>query len=228
MTDSLNNSSHDSLIYFLLNDKEVTTKYILAQYYLQTAKFSDALSLLESIPYSFRLSNAQEFQNQKFIDFISLIQSVYNDTLGYIIPDSTQNLLNLAQNDVDLCGAWARNLLEEFGVIEYTEPIIMLQALRPSREKISHGNNVEISSDFNIYPNPCKDYFIAEYKKEKIQDDYLVKLVNGSGFQVSSFKLSRSSNQVIIPMEKNPSGIYYCCLISNGKIKGVKKIVKSN
>ena len=134
-------------------------------------------------------------------------------------------LEQLFTDDQNLPGAFARNILTASSLINYCEPIIIETTLKFSRIIHKYGKNIQISTDFKVYPNPCKDYVIAEYTTGKSTDVCYVILYDQSGKRVSAYAMKNSGDQVVIPLKQYSRGNYFLNLIVNGKSKGIKKII---
>ena len=222
--------SADSLTGLLQNDFNLISRYNLITYYLDHHNFNQANDVLQSIPNQFTLSNEDQVVCQDFTTLIPILEQLCNDTFGYIVPDSIQIniLLDLATHDRTTPGTFARNILIANGLLEYHEPILLGTTLKSLRPFHNYGKNVQISSEFKVYPNPCKDYLIVECQKAKLTDIVICNLINSARVILSTYSLQKSSNQVIIPLTTYPPGNYFVQLKVNGINKGICQVIKIN
>lgn len=77
-------------------------------------------------------------------------------------------------------------------------------------------------TDFEIYPNPAKDYFVIKSVNFSNNENYTFKVVNSIGEQIFENKLN-NSEQMQISTKGLPSGIY-TVYITNGKISNAYNI----
>ena len=222
--------SSDSITDLLQYDFNLISRYDLIVFYLNRYDFNQADNILQNIPNEFTLRPDDQVVCQDFNVLIPILEQLSNDTFRYIAPDSLQiiSLLSLAERDYSIPGVFARNILIDNGFIDYNEPILLETSLKSSRWYRHFGKNIKISSELKVYPNPCKDYIIAEYQKEKPTDIAICHLINSSGLILSTFSLQKTSTQVIIPITKYPPGNYLIQLKVNGITKGISRIVKIN
>ena len=227
LCDTIDSWAIDSLVSLLENTNRLEAKYYLFYYYLNRHDFTQADNVLQNIPSEFNLSTDEHNIYTEYSTLLPILQQIYNDTLGYYIQDSLQitDLEQLALNDKNLPGAFARNILISSGIIYYKEPIILETDLKSSRIIHNYEKKIQISGEFKVYPNPCKDYVIAEYTKGELTDLCYINLYDKSGKRIASFSMKHSADQVVIPLQQYPKGNYFLQLFVNGKSKGVKKII---
>jgi hypothetical protein len=121
--------------------------------------------------------------------------------------------------------AWARNILIASDLLEYQEPIVSESMLKSSRKGRYHWTNSRpISSVLKVFPNPAKDIIIAEYKTNNILNKALIIITDAKGSFIRSYKLIKNENQLIIPVENLPSGLYLIQLHVNGKLKESRRV----
>jgi len=152
---------------------------------------------------------------------------MYNDTLGYLAPDSLQTiaLQLLAADDNDFPGAFARNILVALAFLDYNEPIVNESLLKSSRKGRYHWTHSRpISSVLKVFPNPAKDFVIVEYKAGDILDQSMIIINDAKGSYIHSYKLTKIENQLIIPLEDLQSGLYIIQLHVNGNLKESRRV----
>ncbi len=122
-------SSIDSLISIYLNENRLSTRYELAFMYLDQDDSANVNDILNSIPAEFDLS-AQElsFHNQ-YRDIFDILMNVKNDTTG-LDSLQIQALNEIFQEDKDIPGCYASNLLIKERSIFYHEPVYIYNELK--------------------------------------------------------------------------------------------------
>lgn len=76
-----------------------------------------------------------------------------------------------------------------------------------------------------IYPNPARNYVIAEYT---CKDDYtrgLLEIRNNIGKAFMTVPLNSNHDYLVISTDKLPFGIYFCNLVLEGNIITTEKLI---
>jgi hypothetical protein len=146
--------------------------------------------------------------------------------------DSLQinELSEISADDRNLVGAYARNLLNVTGHLQYLEPIILPESTTKSawRRNFTSGT---LSSDpyfLSVFPNPATSYFTVEYNINTVlpQGASVSIVVTGiSGNQLKMFVNTKLYDQIIIPTRELPSGTYLLSLQTGGVTRKTVKIV---
>jgi len=226
--DTTNLWSADSLVSLYLSDTRLSSKYLLVNHYLDMFDYSSANNILDNIPYDFALTQPQFETYSKMIELVSILPHLYNDTSGYIIPDSSQSVIleDLATLDHDIPGAWARNILIGSGLMTYEEPLFCGSTLKSSRkEKYHPTRSHSIESEFKVFPNPASDFIIVEYKNNSDKNEGLIRILDLEGRLLKSHPLKKKENQQIIPVIDLITGTYIVQFVSNRSSKGSQKVV---
>jgi hypothetical protein len=226
--DTLNEWAADSLISLFSSDDRLSSRYLLAQYYLDDCNFTLANSVLQNIAIQFNLTNRQLATHQNYLALVALLPQLCSDTMGFAMPDSNQRIAleQLSETDYSLPGAWARNILIAAGLQNYQEPVFSGTELKSSRkERFRWTTAHSIDSKLRVYPNPARDYIIVEYKKNESKDQYSIQVLDQKGKKIMSFILSKTEDQKIIPIANLPSGNYLIQLKVNQSPKESCKVV---
>ncbi|MFH1298188.1 MAG: T9SS type A sorting domain-containing protein [Bacteroidota bacterium] len=226
--DTIHSWAPDSLINLFESDDRVSSRYLLTQYYLDRFNFSEASYVLQNIPSEFSLSERQSATYQKILSLVDLFPQLFNDTLGYLVPDSIQApiLEQLADAGYELPGAWARNILVSAGLLDYQEPLVSETTLKSSRrDRFTWTHSRPIAADLKVFPNPAKDFVIAEYKKNNVLDQVQIVVLDAKGIKIRSYALQKAESQQLIPTNGLPSGIYLIQLRVNGLPTESRKVV---
>jgi len=228
LLDSINVWASDSLINLLESDEQLSSHYLLALYYLNQFNFSEAGNELQNISSQFDLNERQSATHQKILSLVSVLPSLFTDTTGFLVPDSTFQLTleQIAEADHDLPGAWARNILIASGLMNYHEPIINESTLKSSRKGKYHWTRSRsIVSKMKVFPNPAMDYIIVEYAHYDDSDEVQLTLFDSRGIKTGIFSLTKSKDQKVISTSDMPSGTYFIQLCVNGMPKATCKVV---
>ena len=213
----------DSLISLLNKDNSLETKFDLINYYYYLGNFTAGNSTLSNILVNFNLSDKQQQTYYRFSELFPILQQVKTNSSGFEGLDSNQVVVlhNLAQNDDDLPGAYARNLLVMNGQLQYQEPIIFPSSLKETRKMHdvdpSHSDYKEYW--LKIYPNPAKNSFTVEYrtiKSKSANSDITISVTDLNGQEIMVYQENRNFDQMTISTENLANGEYLVLLKENG------------
>jgi len=126
ISDTIHPWALDSLVALLEDESTLSAKFILLSHYLENRQFGKADTLLQNIPVSLTLSSTEIAILQRYDSLLAVLKQIYTDTLGYTMPDSlhTVALQQLAIHQKDYPGAFARNVLIAFGLMEYSSTLL--------------------------------------------------------------------------------------------------------
>jgi hypothetical protein len=146
LNDTLSQWSKDSLLVLMQNDLVFSTQISLANYYMDRKEFLSADSLLQSLSENYNIKPRDDSARLRLITLIPLLQQLYIDTIGYLIPDSIQQLIlqALSSNKSEIAGAYARNILIASGLLDYQEPVLTTSTLKSSKRY--HSVNIDKAS----------------------------------------------------------------------------------
>jgi hypothetical protein len=190
-----------------------------------------------------------ETRNMKHLLFLPLllasIQAYFQileqvNQTGQIIPinDSIliQDLQNLSENDIDLPGSCARNLLIAYGLIDYSEPIefpdtsVAAPSLPILNKKKDQGKASNSNESFiRVFPNPAKDYVIIEFliAPKEPNSSVAIEINDASGILIEKIVTSKIYDQVLFKTSKLNKGIYLCVLKVNNQVIASNKFIIS-
>lgn len=104
----------------------------------------------------------------------------------------------------------------------YIEPIIIPDDEKSTLEetffKVSHFGN---GCYLKLFPNPAKQYVIAEYKVDKKiidQSDILLSITSIEGKNLQTRILDKLQDQVLIDASEFKTGTYLCAIKAGGKV----------
>jgi len=229
--DTVNPSSHDSLIALFQNQPDLPLKYLLAFEYLNTRDTNSLNNTLAAIPSSFNLNPQQSNAHNDYLAYFLIMKSMVRNDKNIFTMDSSsiavvQNIYNTGLEPVK---TYARNILIIREALTYHEPILLPDNVKSSKEKkiIKMGRFVE-KSYMKVFPNPAKQYLIVEYNlKDKFNNKNEVTLIvtNTNGHNMLQKILIKRQDQELIPTTTFSTGTYLCSISVNGKILDTKKFV---
>jgi len=229
--DTINPSSHDSLIALLQNQPDLPLKYRLAFEYLSTGDTSSLNNTLVAIPLSLNLDQQEIDVHNDYLTYFSVMKNLERNNRNILTMDSASLALiqNLYANDHEPVRSIVRNILIARGELNYHEPILLPDDLKSSKEKKRYlTSKFTDKSYLKVFPNPAKQYVIVEYNlKEKFSNKHEVLLIltNIKGSPVLVKKLIKRQDQELINTSGFISGTYICSLMVNGKTLDNKKLV---
>jgi len=226
--DLIHDWAPDSLINLFESDQQLSTHYLLVQYYLNNLSFSEAGSELQAISSVFDLNERQYATHQNILSLVSVLPELFNDTTGFLVPDSLQRQLleQIAEDDHDLPGAWARNILIANRLLDYNEPIVNESTLKFSRKEKYHWTHSRaMAAEMKVFPNPAEDYIIVEYAQKQHTDAVYLELFNSQGIKLQTYKLTKGTDQKIIYTGNLLPGGYLIQLVVKGTARESKKII---
>lgn len=229
--DTINPSSHDSLIAILQNQPDLLLKYRLAFKYLSTGDTNSLNNTLVAIPLSRNLDQQETNVHNDYLTYFSVMKELARNNKSILTIDSAslaliQNLYNTGHDPVR---SIVRNILIARGELNYHEPILLPDMLKSSKEKKSYMTGKFVEKTYmRIFPNPARQYVIVEYNlKEKFSNNHKVLLIltNIKGSPVLVKKLIKRQDQELINTSDFTPGTYICSLMLNGKTLDNKKLV---
>lgn len=116
------------------------------------------------------------------------------------------------------------NLLIKDRLVDYIEPVYLCDPLKsfPAEDK---NPQLENKTEYlKVFPNPAKNYFIAQYDLIGQQDPGILFMTDISGKILMTFLLKDNLNQIVIPIQEFPSGVYLLKLLSGNYLLDSEKL----
>ena len=222
LSDTMNiSASIDSIISTLQSRNYHKARYKLSMYYLNQHDSLNSFATIDSIPYEFFLTSDELIVHGLYIDLLENIWDIINDTIG--IDSIHITALNQFADNPSLPGLYARNMLVNVGEFSYEEQVFLPNSLKVS--PIWHSRNIrKTDSKLHVFPNPARNYFTIEYSVDKYYKDTWLILTDISGKHIKSIDVKGTKNQIIVPVQNIPSGIYVLQLFANDNLLESKKI----
>lgn len=214
---------NDSILELLSSSNNFYSRiqYALINGDLGNANIAD--QTLENIPVDFVLdenSNAELTAIQSLLSEINLLKP---QDENYITSEglASSNLVQLSQNDELSSGAFARNILHAAGIIEYNEPIILVNENKSDIAVVSNSIQpiAKTSNLLEVFPNPASQYCIVRYQLPESSKSGIITLIDPSGKMLLIRRLTDTKNSIVFPLENIPAGSYRISLIIDGVLQ---------
>ena len=225
-SDTINSAAAgDSIISLLYDQDYLGARYQLSMYYLSKYDSANAYSTLNNIPIDFDLTSNEQSAWQLYSDLFDINWEIMNDT-NAIDSVHISGLYDIYNSQNTRPALHARNILIGIDEIIYDEPIFLPSVLKvtPIWQK---QPDIKPGSKLYVYPNPAHSFFIVEYSMDSFSDKAYLMLTDMSGKQMKSIKISCQQNQIVIPCEDLPNGVYLIQLLKGNKTIESKKIIVS-
>ena len=214
-------SQADSIITFLEEENDLTSKYSLAIMFWNRSDTNEAFEILNSIPGQFYLTNNQLITHQQFLDFFDILKRMAdsNWTDGDLDSGSVQTLLEIKNNGVSGIAAFARGTLVRGGFLDYIETITIPYLIFQGEFHYSKNNEDDSENHENhlkLFPNPAGEYVIVYYDITSNSQLITLRIIDNQGIVIRTFLFDSSKNQVVVDLENIPNGIYFFTLYIDG------------
>jgi len=227
LMDTVNQGSQDSLLIFMKTDHIFSTQFLLANFYIDRKMFSSSDSLLESLLEYYSIRSGDDSTRQRLQELIPILEELFVDTVGNLVPDSAQRLelLVLSENP-DIPGVFARNILIANDFLEYREPIFSTSSLKTVRRyRYTSSAENKLSSAYKVYPNPCNEYLTVESIRNLHAANIEVAVFNSNNQLISSQRFPVKRNILILSFKEQSAGIYLVRIIHNGLSVETHKVI---
>jgi hypothetical protein len=230
LNDTVNAWAMDSLVYLLHGEEGLQEKYELVVTLAGSGDWTAATGLLNGIPSQFDLNNYNQESYDDFMEFYNIMYALHQsgDGLDSLTLEQKEVLYDLADNSMNVAGAYARSVLKQTDGYPYTEPIIL-----PEGEVLKSGNIVFdlpvqeslVSENINIYPNPAHDYVIVELLTGNINGADIT-IYDSKGLPLKKINIPGKQQTWVVNMKDLQPGIYLIKVQIDGRITESKKISK--
>jgi hypothetical protein len=224
LSDTIGNPM-DSVIVLLEQSHYLYAKYQLADIYLNQQNAYALNVVLENISNDFKLKDEFLIEYEQLLAYYELMLAVNNEdrTIFELSATEKATLLSYYENSNNLAAINARNILNEIGEIEYTEPYIFPEEdMKSSFVSISDQKTHSYSSmesEMQVYPNPAKDYLICEYDMAKGFTSCSLSIIkSGSGKSLYTQVLKHQQDAITIDLKEFTTGQYILILTTDGQV----------
>jgi len=222
-TDTINISSHDSLISLLQGTVSLKAKYHLAFEYLKQCDTVNITNTLNSIPITFSLSTIQQGVYNDYIEYFEILTDLKSENKSILELDSGQitTLQDLLSSGHEPVKSYARNILLANQLTEYHEPILIPEVNNPSGSKpITISEQQTSSTYFRLYPNPTNQYAIIEYYLSEYSDSQnssIFVITSQEGKVIERIMVNKQQDQFILNTTEYLPSTYVCSMFFEGK-----------
>jgi len=223
-SDTINMSSHDSLISMLQGETSLKSKYLLAFEYLKQCDTVNVTNTLNSIPITFSLSTIQQGVYNDYIEYFEILTDLKSENKSILELDSGQitTLQDLLSSGHEPVKSYARNILLANQITGYHEPILLPELNNPSGSKPIISSEQQTSKTcFRLYPNPTKQYAIIEYDLSEYSDSQnssIFVITTQEGKMIDRIIVNKRQDQFILNTTGYLPGTYLCSMFYGGKI----------
>jgi len=229
VNDTINVWAKDSLKNLLSQADEINLRYELAFLYLNEGQYQQMNNVINNIPLEFNLAEEQNTTHQYYIDYLSILEDMRNDSLDVTQLDSIQidTLQSIANNCKHYPAVWANSLLEQLNMDPeywYREPIPpdpLTLRNSPQSKPTSLSGTIEY---LKVYPNPANDYFTLDYHVQQVFSELRIDVMDVAGRIIHSFPLREQKSQKLIDIREYKPGLYLINLIGDGVIIDTEKL----
>jgi len=224
-------SQADSIITFLEEENDLTSKYNLAFRYWNRLDSVEAFEILNTIPEQYNLTNDQLTTHQQYLDYFDILKLIAdsNWTASDLDSVSVELLFEIKENGGSGISAFARGMLLKGGFIDYKETIVLPRLASPEENSFANKNiddNEQRKDYLKLFPNPAGDYVIVFYDIGSDSRSFSLKLVDNQGIVIRIIQLEPGKDQIVVNLENLPNGIYLFTLNVNGKKLESQKLIK--
>ncbi|MBE0663717.1 MAG: T9SS type A sorting domain-containing protein [Bacteroidales bacterium] len=232
MNDSYDPGTDDELLTLLLEQALPEYWYIAAMMLMEQGNIFDASGTLNAMParFAFNTSEAAAHGNVK-----SMIEKMYFLSLqrkNLLVPDSVtiQWLFGIRNTGLEPAATYARNILISADALTYEPHLIYPKQSEAPPSKppdiVEYPPRISI---MNVFPNPALDYILVDYDLSILNpsqnDDQQIIITSAEGRNLSSIKLGKLQNQLLVSLKDYPAGIYIMSLYDGGTRIESKRIV---
>jgi hypothetical protein len=232
LNDTVDASAMDSLVYLLQSEEGLQEKYELAVTLAGSGDWTTAFGLLNDIPGQYDLNNYDQESYNDFMEFYNVMHDLHQsgDGLDSLTLEQKEVLYDLADNSLNVAGAYSRGILKQTDNYPYTEPIIL-----PEGEVLKSGNIIFdlpsqesfIPENVNIYPNPAHEYFIVELLTGNLKGAEIT-IFDNKGLPVKYAVIPGKQQHLIVNIKDLATGVYVIKVVLDGRTLESKKITKLN
>jgi len=228
-TDSLlenNPVYYDSLVAFLSRMPGLTDRYELALTYLEFEDFEGMQNTLDSIPYSFELS---EFENQEYLNHVisfGIAREIIEENLmpGQLSQTHISDLSGILEQGIGYSHEMALALLK------WNDPAYMFEEIIldyvPQQQRKTKQSKKAVDPGLEVFPNPARDYCTVAFEiPENPEINATIVVTDISGREVYRSQPTQKSGEMLIDLKGLKSGFYTVSLISNETNLSAKRLV---
>ncbi|MHC1706435.1 MAG: T9SS type A sorting domain-containing protein [Bacteroidales bacterium] len=172
-----------------------------------------ASEFLNQIPFDYNLTSSQLIEHNAYLEyFTDLSDYLSNDSTDFILDlDLIESLNFIMGTSQGLPGTYARNLLIQERELVYDEPIFLSQTPQ-SRRKKNETTVYPNAKSLLLYPNPAKDYVIAEIHVSSPSKNTFLTISDFQGRIVQTIPVPNQDDQIVINLKTYSQGLFIVAL----------------
>ena len=219
-------AAFDSLVALLLGECSPDAYYQLALLYVLKNNWTEAQSVLNSIPSQFALTVQQQAEHQTLVDYVGILAVIQQASPHTLKPGENQVavLESLAGGENGTASVYSRNLLIHAGETVYEEPILGDDLLKKSAKKRGGTSKGVVFAQemLQAYPNPSNGYFVI--KTNVPEEGGVVQLISHLGVVSAEYPVCKGPGQFVVNTKELAKGNYMLALVLNYKRAATAKI----
>jgi len=216
--DTTNPGAPDTLQNLLSNYGQLRHQYWSVREYLGRGEIVAATQKLSDLPNQFTMSTEELTDHQNFSDIFNMVTGLMllGEPLDSLDLPSRLQLYQFAEG-INEPAIMAQNILQYIDTTQFPEKYILPPESLTWREydpqKPANILALDENKSFNVYPNPCRDYFILAYNFETLPAEAQIVVSDPAGRIFDEIEIYDLQNQQIIRTSQYSSGIYIFSLI---------------
>jgi len=216
-SDSLSVSPKDSILHYTDGSPCLWARYHGIFALLDVKNKNGANQRMQALPNLFNLDSIQYSEHNFYNQLIGIYNNCADSGKSVLNCDSTTlvELNQVKQGSGGMAGIYARNILTSLNAGNYTEPYIFPKSGLKSLKIDWAQYKLSKSDELKIFPNPAKDYFIAEYSLTGNNTASLLRIIDNSGKLVKELSRHGDHEYLVVPVTDLTPGIYIVQLISD-------------
>ena len=228
-TDSVVNVDYTDSIRVLLSRKQnLLSRYELAESYFNPGYNDIIMSILDSIPIDFNLTERDSLEFERYKSYIIFRIGIENDgrSLSQLTGSEVETLKLFADQDDDLPGVMVQNML----CFLYNNCWERIPELPVDNENQRRGKlkSTKVESELNkveVMPNPATTYTTFSYTLPQLKGNGILTITDMTGRVIDQFATTDKKGQMIWDTRKITNGIYFYQMKDNNSILIKGKVV---
>ncbi|NEN25546.1 T9SS type A sorting domain-containing protein, partial [Cryomorpha ignava] len=194
--------------------------------------YNDAMTLLDSMQLSYKLSTEQSDEMNELKTLYGFIKSVSDDgrSIDNLNSAEISDLQNIAEDaTAGRAAIKAQNALCFHYNICYDTNGIPKSNTAPRKPKATYDELIAGLNTSSAFPNPADPYITISFNFLQAQEESALIVYDNLGRQLLSRQLGKVyEGQELIDTRKLPNGIYFFQLLQNGKKVSEGKFITSH
>jgi hypothetical protein len=198
------------------------SQFQLIDSYLQEGNTNSALTVLNSIPSMFDMSQDDSTEYNRYVSLKQLQINLLNQGRNIFLMDSTEKslLVSISDSSKGVAGIQARNILEfVYGEHYCNCPQLPDSVTHKSYQQPANLINSTDLIELKVFPNPAKSWTVFEYKLPYNDNNVTISIYNTSGQLEHVIHIADIQGQKIWDVRDTKAGMYYYKLQVGDQVK---------